>query len=187
MPDMKIHFTLVVYLFIVSCLFSFGKIGDWVLYNSKVGNYKILMPAMPKEESMKLASAVGELTMYFASLETDGSDDNMLYQCAFSEYPTEKINSNMSKEGLDNFFNGAADASAKKMNGKVTSIIESKYKEYPGRYVVIGLNLDGEDYVALQKLILVKNRFFMLQTFTKPSKTENKNAKKFFESFDLYQ
>jgi hypothetical protein len=93
----------------------------------------------------------------------------------------------MSKEGLDNFFKGAADGSAKKMNGKLTTIKESNYKEYPGRYVVIDLNLEGEEYVALQKLILVKNRFFMLQTFTKPSKTENKNAKKFFDSFDLYQ
>ena len=184
---MKKSFPFVFFLLLVSCFFSFGKIGDWVVYNSKEGNYKILMPAMPKEESMKLTSAVGELTMYFASLESDGTDDNMLYQCAFSEYPTEKINSNMSKDGLDNFFNGAADASAKKMNGKVTTITELKYKEYPGRYVVIALNLDGEDYVALQKLILVKNRFFMLQTFTKPSKTENKNAKKFFDSFDLYQ
>ena len=187
MPDMKNRIPLVVYLFIVSCLFSFSKIGDWVLYNSKVGNYKILMPSMPKEESMKLISAFGELTMYFASLESEGTDDNILYQCAFSEYPTEKINSNMNKEGLDNFFNGAADASAKKMNGKVTTITESKYKEYPGRYVVIALNVDGEDYIALQKLILVKNRFFMLQTFTKPSRAENNNAKKFFESFDLYQ
>ena len=145
------------------------------------------MPAIPKEESMKLTSAVGELTMYIASLEGEGNDDNMLYQCVFSEYPIEKISSNMSKDGLDNFFNGATDASAKKMNGKVTSITESKYKEYPGRYVVIDLNVEGVDYVALQKLILVKNRFFMLQTFAKPSKTENKNAKKFFESFDLYQ
>ena len=184
---MKKRFPYIVYLLIVSCFFSFGKIGDWVVYNSKVGNYKILMPAMPKEESMKLTSNVGELTMYFASLETEGIDENMLYQCAFSEYPIEKINSNMSKEGLDNFFKGAADASAKKMNGKVTNITDSKYKEYPGRYVVIDLNVDGVNYVALQKLILVKNRFFMLQTFTKPSKIENKNAKKFFESFDLYQ
>ncbi len=184
---MKKRFPIVVYLLAVSCFFSFGKLGDWIVYNSKVGNYKILMPAIPTEESMRLTSAVGELTMYFASIESDGTDDNMLYQCAFSEYPIEKINSTMSKEGLDNFFNGAADASAKKMNGKVTTITESKYKEYPGRYVVIALNLDGEDYVALQKLILVKNRFFMLQTFTKPSKTENNNAKKFFESFNLYQ
>jgi len=184
---MNKRFPVLVYLLVVSCFFSFGKLGDWVLYSSKVGNYKILMPAMPKEESMKLTSAVGELTMYFASIESDGTDDNMLYQCAFSEYPTEKINSNMSKDGLDNFFKGAADASAKKMNGSLSTIKESNYKEYPGRYVVIDLNLDGEDYVALQKLILVKNRFFMLQTFTKPSKTENKNAKKFFDSFDLYQ
>jgi len=184
---MKRRIQLVVYLFIVSCFFSFGKIGDWVLYSSKVGNYKILMPATPKEESMKLASAVGELTMYIASLESEGNDDNMLYQCVFSEYPIEKISSNMSKGALDNFFNGAADASAKNMNGKVTIITESKYKEYPGRYVVIDLSVDGVAYVALQKLILVNNRFFMLQTFTKPSKTENKNAKKFFESFDLYQ
>jgi hypothetical protein len=184
---MKKLFSFIFTLIVVVSLFGFVKIADWVQYKSTQGKYKILMPASPKEESRKIPSAIGELTMYLALLESNDSDDNMLYISAFSEYPTAKINSDMNKEGLDRFFEGAADGAAKNMNGKVTTITESKYREYPARYVVIDLTMDGTDYIALQRLILVKNKFYMLQIFTKPSKAENSNAKKFFESFDLYQ
>lgn len=144
------------------------------------------MPSAPKEDIKKVPTAVGELIMYMALLESeDENDDNMLYMSAFSEYPADKISSDLSKESLDRFFQGAAEGSAKNMNGKVTSITVENYKEYPGRHIVSQVNLGGMDFLALQRLILVKNRFYMLQTLTKKDKEDNSNTKRFFESFSL--
>lgn len=166
-------------------LMSFGKLADWIAYNSPQGKYKVLMPGAPKVETKKIPSAVGELTMYIAMLESEEGDDNLIYMSAYSEYPTDKINSDMSKESLDKFFNGAAEGGAKNMNGKVKSILPSSFKNYPARVIVTDVNLGGQDFLALQKLILVKNKFYMLQTFTLIDKPDNENAKKFFESFEL--
>lgn len=63
------------------------------------------MPTAPKEDVKKVPTAVGELIMYMALLESeDENDDNMLYMSAFSEYPADKISSDLSKESLDRFF-----------------------------------------------------------------------------------
>jgi hypothetical protein len=165
---------------------SFSTRIGWQEYFSSAGKYKVSMPAAPKEDVKKVPTAVGELTMYMALLESeDENDDNMLYMSAFSEYPADKISSDLSKESLERFFKGAAEGSAKNMNGKVTSITVENYKEYPGRNIVSQVNLGGMDFLALQRLILVKNRFYMLQTLTKKDKEDNSNTRKFFESFSL--
>lgn len=145
------------------------------------------MPGIPEEEIKELNTAVGKLNMYIALLESDEADDNLIYMTAFSEYPADKINSDMSEENLDNFFKGAANGSAENMNGKVDTIMVAAFKNYPYpcRYIKTSVNLGGIDLTALQKLILVKNKFYILQTFTKPGAEENANAKKFFESMDL--
>jgi hypothetical protein len=168
-------------------LSAFNTVSEWVVYNSTPGKYKIAMPAAPTEDTKKIPTAVGELTMYLATLESDDEDDNLLYMTAFSEYPADKISSDLSKESLDRFFKGAAEGAAKNMNGKLKSINETTFNGFPARTVVSEVNLGGMDFLALQKLILVKNKFYMLQTFTKPDKNDNENSKKFFSSFSLVE
>lgn len=171
---------------VLTASMSFTTISNWTTYNSAEGKYKILMPGDPSVETKKIPTAIGELTMYIAVVESAmEGDENLIYMSAFSEYPTDKINSDMGKEGLDRFFKGAAEGGAKNMNGTVKTITESSYKEYPARIIIADINLGGQDFVAVQKLILVKNKFYMLQTFTQPGKAENDNIKKFFESFEL--
>lgn len=167
------------------CLLSFRSIADWIEYNSTEGNYKISMPAVPTEQIKKMPTVIGEITMYIALLESVENDENLIYMCAYSEYPADKISSDMNKEGIDRFFIGAAEGGAKKMNGKVKTISESKYNNFPARVVVMEAILEGEKFLVLQKLILVKNKFYMLQTFTRPENEDNASAKKFFDSFAL--
>lgn len=96
-------------------LFSFGFLQDWVSYVSKEGNYKIQFPGTPKEQTQKVASAVGDLTMYIVLLEAEDQEAaNVLYMSAYCEYPGDKISSDASKETLDRFFKGAAEGAAKK-------------------------------------------------------------------------
>lgn len=182
---MKTSLKAVIFFLCVVTLMSFRSVNDWETYNSPEGKYKIMMPGTPKVEAKKIPTAVGELTMYIAMLEREEEDDNLVYMSAYSEYPADKISSAMSKEGVDRFFKGAAEGGAKNMNGKIKSITESSYKGYPARIIQVDVSLGGENFLALQKMILVKNKFYMLQTFTFPEKPENENAKKFFESFDL--
>lgn len=164
---------------------AFSPIVDWFLYQSKDGNYTIKMPTEPQLQSQKVNTAIGEITMFMAMVEADESDDNLLYMSAFSEYPADKISSTMGKEAQDRFFKGAADGAAKNMNGKVRSMKESSYKGFPARIIYTDVSLGGQDFLAQQKLILVNNKFYMMQTFTKPQKEDNGNSKKFFDSFEL--
>lgn len=171
--------------FTVAGIMGFTPITEWFQYQSKEGNYKVMMPIEPQVQSQKVNTAIGEITMFMAMVEGEESDDNLLYMSAFSEYPADKISSSMDKAGQDRFFNGAADGAAKNMNGTVKAIKEAEYKGYPARMVYMDVSLGGQDFIAQQKLILVKNKFYMLQTFTKLKKEDNGNSKKFFDSFEL--
>lgn len=164
---------------------GFTPIVDWFQYQSKEGNYSIKMPTEPQVQSQKVNTAIGEITMFMAMVEADDNDDNLLYMSAYSEYPADKISSSLDKEGQDRFFKGAAEGAAKNMNGKVRTIKESSYKGFPARVIYTDISLGGQDFIAQQKLILVNNKFYMLQTFTKPQKEDNDNSKKFFDSFGL--
>ncbi|MBL0133382.1 MAG: hypothetical protein IPP79_04855 [Chitinophagaceae bacterium] len=164
---------------------GFKPIVDWFQYLSKDGNYTIKMPIEPQVQSQNINTAMGEITMFMAMVEADENDDNLLYMSAFSEYPVDKISSSLSKEGQDRFFKGAAEGAAKNMNGKVRTIKETSYKGFPARMIYADVSLGGQDFVAQQKLILVNNKFYMLQIFTKPQKEDNGNSKKFFDSFEL--
>lgn len=170
---------------LVAGISGFTPMADWFQYQSKEGNYMVKMPLEPQVQSQKVNTAIGEITMFMAMVEGEETDDNLLYMSAFSEYPADKISSTMDKAGQDRFFNGAADGAAKNMNGKVKAIKETEYKGYPARLVYMDVSLGGQDFIAQQKLILVKNKFYMLQTFTKPQKEDNGNSKKFFDSFEL--
>lgn len=167
---------------------SYKTISEWFTYTSAEGKYKVMMPAAPEEQTQKVPSAIGELTMYMAMLQADDdSADNLLYMTAYCEYPADKVNSDMSKEMLDKFFKGAADGSAGKMNGKVISMEESTYKNFPVRNVVSSLDVQGMKLMAVQRLILVKNKFYMLQTLAFEGKEKNESGKKFLDSFTLQE
>jgi hypothetical protein len=161
-----------------------GKM-EWVEYSSKEGGYKISMPAAPQEQSRKVPSALGELDMFMAILESDETDDNLLYLSAYTEYPADKINSDLPQDDLNRFFTGAAEGSARSMNGKVDTMFVNNYKGFPGRRIRTSVQLGDQSFLALQQLVLVKNKFYMMQTITKADQDNNENSKKFFGSFRL--
>lgn len=183
---MKKTFSVAFLALILVATSSYRTIYDWYTYTSAEGKFKVMMPAAPEEQTQKVPSAIGELTMYMAMLQAeDESADNLLYMTAYCEYPSDKVSSDMPKETLDKFFKGAAEGSAGKMNGKVLSIEESTYKNFPVRNVVASMEVQGMKFMAVQRMILVKNKFYMLQTLSTEGKEKNDNAKKFFDSFTL--
>ncbi|MBC7851460.1 MAG: hypothetical protein H7Y31_17080 [Chitinophagaceae bacterium] len=175
-----------VILVIVTGSTSFRVVQDWYKYSSKEGGYEITMPKKPEEQTRSVPTAVGNLTMHMAMLQNeDEADDNLVYMTAFSQYPADKVHSDLPKEQLSKFFQGAAEGSARNMNGKVTSVTETEYKGFPGRSVVSEVTISDQSFLALQRMFLVKNKFYMLQTVAKPGTLDNANSKKFFESFNL--
>lgn len=183
---MKSRYTLALLALVLS-FSSFRAIQEWVVYTSKEGGYKISMPAAPTEQNRDINTAIGNVTMYMAMLEGESTDDNLLYMSAYAQYPADKISSSMTKEEQDRFFKGAAEGSAKSMNGKVDTIMVAEYKGYPSRKIHSTVNFGGEDYIVHQQLILVKNNFYMLQTLTKMDKDDNAGVKKFLNSFSLVE
>ena len=183
---MKSRFILAL-LAVVFCLSAFRFVQDWVVYSSKEGGYKISMPAAPVEQTRDINTAIGNVTMYMAMLEGESTDDNLLYMSAYTQYPADKISSTMTIEAQDRFFKGAAEGSAKSMNGKVDTIMVADYKGYPSRKIHSTVNFGGEDFIVHQQLILVRNNFYMLQTLTKLDKDDNAGVKKFLNSFTLVE
>ena len=181
MRNSYILVTLILFVFLT----GFRTHQDWIIYSSAEGKYSVSYPGTPAEQTQKIPSVAGELTMYISILEGGDTDDNIIYMAAYSEYPADKVNSDMSKESLERFFKGAAEGGARNMNGKVASITEDGYKGFPARLIVSEIKLEDADFLCLQRIILVKNKVYVLQTITKPDKKSNANGKKFFDSFGL--
>lgn len=167
-------------------LFSFSNLHDWISYTSKEGNYKMMFPSKPAEQQQTIPSAVGEITMYMAMVESeDENASNLLYMTAFCAYPADKVSSEAPTEVVEKFFKGATEGSAKKINGNIRTMTSSSYKGFPVRDVLIDAKMAEIDFVVTQRLILVKNNFYMIQIFTPKEMEANTEAKKFVESFSL--
>ncbi len=169
-------------------LLSFSGLQDWVSFTSKEGKYKMLFPSDPKEQTQTVQTGVGDIIMYLAMVESeDENASNLLYMSAYCVYPAELVSSEASKETLEKFFKGAAEGAAKKMNGDVRTLTDATHKGFPAKDVLIDANLGGADFVVRQKLILVKNNFYMIQTFARKEMETNSESKKFVESFSLIE
>lgn len=146
----------------------------------------MMFPSKPAEQQQTIPSAVGEITMYIAMVESeDESAANLLYMTAFCAYPADKVSSEAPAEIIEKFFKGAIEGSAKKLDGNIRTVTPISYKGFPARDIIVDAKMSEMDFVVLQRLILVKNHLYVIQVFTRKEMETNPEAKKFVSSFSL--
>ena len=171
-------------LFILLILTGFQSSDDWYTLTVTKGSYQVKFPSKPTPSTKKVDSDVGKLTLnlHILDLSKSNTSNNLIYMTNYSEYPSEEISSEKT-ELLDKFFNGATNGAVKNVKGELISTKKITYNGYPGR--VIRIDFGNGLAVITMKMILVKNKTYMLQTITKTNQEPNDDLLKFMNSFKL--
>ncbi|MEO8147970.1 MAG: hypothetical protein ABI723_10055 [Bacteroidia bacterium] len=175
----------VIYLLLSSIFFSFTFIeGEWVTIKSEKEGYKISFPKKPEEQSQNVPSDVGELKMNMWICEVDSTikDDNLVYLFNYTDYP-EKLFKESDSSLTAGILDGAVNGGVKNVKGKLISVENETYKNYPGRNARIDYN-DGQAIITM-KCYMVKNRIYLLEIITLTQNDKNADMKKFIDSFEL--
>jgi hypothetical protein len=167
-------------LFLALVTVSFVNTDDWVLFEAP--GCQIYFPKKPGDQSQTINSAIGELKLniHMYVVPEDVKDDNKLYGLIETEYPFDKINSDM-KDKLDNIFRNSVDGAVKNVQGKLLTESIVQLNGFPGREVRIGV----KSGIIKMRSYLVKNRMYVIETVAETANDANKSSDRFMNSFKL--
>lgn len=160
------------------------KNEKWVKVAPAGTGFSIYMPKQPEYQEFDKVSEVGNLTLKMYLAEMPEQHENLVYGIAITDYPSEKINSQlMTKTELDAYYEESLLGAANAVNGKIINQAKIKLDSFDAK------TADATAYNGLVKIryiiLLKENRLFLLQVITKGSLDNNKALHKFFNSFSL--
>lgn len=172
---------LLLLLFISVLTLSFTEPKEWHSFESKECGFKIDFPGQAVHSTQPIQTAAGELKLDIFQLDisADTSNNNGIYLVNYSILP-DSINSSRT-EKMDAFFDGSVNGMATNVKGTVLSTKVISYNGYPGR--IARVDMQGQAIITA-KLILIKNKYYMIMTMTLPAKEPNIDITKFFDSFE---
>lgn len=159
--------------------------AGWYFANYPKFGYSIKFPKKPTDQTQVINSAIGDLTMDMAMLETPAgdADPNAVYMVNHTLFPADAVHSD-NKEMLPTLYRNSIDGAASNVNGVLTSektiTLDSKYE---GREVTI--DFQEGTYIITMRIFLVRNVMYLTQVITAADKTGNKELTQFMDSFHL--
>lgn len=157
---------------------------EWILFIDKTNAYTIRFPKTPTESAQQIDSPIGALSLSVAMYEVGtNKDENYVYGAMFTDYPDSLVHSDFEEEFIENFLTGAVNGAVTNVNGTLLKSDTCSYQHYPGRAIQIDYG-NGQAVIEM-KVILVKNRSYILQVISPFENPDNPSAKRFFQSFAL--
>ena len=172
--------------FFIYLFLGFGILSNWYLYESKTYGFKIEFPKKPIISTEEVITELGKLKLnyivYDCSLD-ENRDGNLTYLVNCIEYPIDKVNSSNEKE-LVSIYNKSINTSLQSIKGKLIQEKVIFVKEFKGRDIII--DVPSDNYRIKMRLVLVKNKMYMIQVFSEKTKNlTNESLNKFIKSFDI--
>ncbi len=143
-------------------------------FTSKDGRFTISFPGKPETSSSALKTPDGEMDLHVFKF---ARKDKELYTVVYSDYPPEKLNQTDPERRLDAARDGGLDAT----HGKLVKETKIKGEGFTGRDIEIEL----QGATRLYRMILVRNRLYVIMAIPDSSKTGTAEAKKFLDSFKV--
>lgn len=153
----------------------FGCAERWQRYSSDAG-FSIEMPGEPEGKKIIIDTELGQNYLYVYMLK---KQDGMIYSIGFIDYPNELFN----KKSTEQLLNDAREGAVRNVGGKLVSESQISIKGYPGREVVIASS--GGQGSLQARIFLVNNRLYQLMFAPAKGNTLSRNARRFFESFEI--
>ena len=170
-------------LLVVAACCSFTT-SEWITFLGHDGTFKIAFPQDPEVMKHVVENGIIPLKSRLISYDVGRfRDENQVYQLVYSDYPDSLISSEYKSRITDTFIKNLVFATRDEIKGKIISIENITFHDFPGRHVHYTFN--GGQTVMNMKLYLIKSRIYMLRVQCEPSNDNNASMDKFFDSFEL--
>ena len=167
------------------CLFlccSFAE-NDWVVFLSHDSTFRVSFPHEPEVLKHIVDSGIIPVRSRLVKYDVGKfKDENVSYQLIYSDYPDSIVNSDFKTRITDTFLKTMIFQERDEIKGRIISIEEVKYKEFPGRHVHYTF---GGRYALNMMIYLVKSRLYMLKIQCDITNDNNPAIEQFFNSFEV--
>ena len=166
--------------------FVFSQSSDWSTVKDLESGYRVDFPGEAEKKSSEVSTEKGPLDMYTYSYLDVGGDSSISFMTSYTRYPTEFFPNGLeSIEAQRAFFEGSVNGAVANLNGKLISNESFEFNGYPGRHIKIEVVSQGFRYVMIMWSVLVDYEFYILQAIGEEDYSDNKNVKRFINSFEL--
>jgi len=146
-------------------------------FSSDAGNFKIAMPGVPKEQTIKVASPIGPIETHIFMVEQDGAS----WAAVYNDYPDQ-----VAQADSDKILEGAVKGTVGNIQGKVVSKKDIKVDGFPGKEFEATIPAPGGGTATYRgRTILVQKRLYQLVLTGKDAQVKTKAGDAFLGSFAL--
>lgn len=140
---------------------------------SKEGKFSVAFPGKPDATVRTIKTLDGDLEVHVIQFVRKDKD---AFSVVYTDYPADKLKPSDPEKSLDQ----ARDAGVDKLRGKVK---ETKLKDFgfPAR----DLEVETQGVTSYSRLVLAKNRLYVVVAAPDGNKASIEQAKKFIESFKV--
>lgn len=160
-------------------------VSEWEELISYDGRFRILTPGTLLNKEDTIDTPIGRLvyhTFYYNNTNQEG--ENYVYMLSYCDYPDQTIHSD-SLDLLKDFFETTMDAAVNSVRGELMYSTDTDLDDYPGKLWRIDY-LNGRAIIKT-KAIVVKSRYYAVQTVTQKGKGLNQATDIFLDSFRLLE
>jgi hypothetical protein len=167
-------------LFIFFCSFI---ATEWIVFLSHDGTFKMSFPHEPEVLKHVVDSGIIPIRSRLVKYDVGKyKNENQSYQLIYSDYNDTIVNSEFKTKITDTFLKKVIFDIRDNLKGRIISIEDINYKEYPGKHVHI--TFDSKNALNM-KMYLIKSRLYMLRIICDITNDNNPDIDKFFDSFEL--
>lgn len=156
---------------------------DWITFRPQGKDFEVRVPGEMRDGQKKLLTDVGELfPTTWVYTDEKGQDPNFLYMVSVVDYPDLTFDP-ADVEFMDQFFEETIDQYIQDIQGEMVYHADMPMGFYPGK--VFRAKWKNDEFVVRGRMVVVGDRFYMLQVYTETSQSLNHEAQLFLESLKV--
>ena len=164
-------------------LFGEDLLPEWTEFVSETGAFRVLAPGEFTLKVDSIETKIGTLAYHTYFLQDTTTDaDNKIYMVSYCDYPEATVHSD-STGLLADFFTETMEAAVFSIDGELAYWDEVELEQFPGRFWRVDY-LGGQALIKT-KAVLVKSRYYAVQTVMLKGKSMNNSSNRFLDSFRL--
>ncbi len=148
------------------------------------GRFGVRAPGLLVRAVDTVDTAVGPLAMHvwYRHSPDAKTAPNLFYQVLYVDYPPTALHSD-STDLLHDFFAATIEEAARSVKGEVVYQADREWQGWPGK--IWRIDYLDERVVIRSRAVVVRSRFYLVQTVSWREKALNPEAERFFDSFRL--
>ncbi len=147
----------------------------WQQVSNAAGRFTVDFPGQPKEQTQRVATPAGMITMHIFIFESS----NTAFTVMYNDYPDVVV------QGSDKnaILTGARDGAVGNVGGTVSDESQITVNGHPGRQFTV--SVPSKKLEIKSKIMLVDNRLYQVMVAGRPGQATSADTSRFLNSFVL--